>query len=126
MAIAGLVLLILGICFVIYYPIFKKKNKRCTALTQGRLIEKYEKGLGGETTTTTTYHVYSYYVDGMEYRLDTNLFGPQVQNVGDVVQIWYNPRNPKDSQALHFEKGFKGILVTGIVLVIVGIVLVIL
>lgn len=40
MAVAGFALLVIGIVFVIVAPINKKKNNRCTAQTEGTLIER--------------------------------------------------------------------------------------
>ncbi len=125
MAIVGIVMVIIGIAALIYYPIIKKKNARCSAKTQGKLIDIWE-SLSDEYGANRTEHTFSYVVDGIEYRLKTGQYGPEAQNVGDMAPIWYNPRNPKDAQALHVEKGLGSILILGIALIFIGIVLIIL
>ena len=125
MAIVGIVMVIIGIAALIYYPILKNKTARCSAKTQGKLIDIWV-SMSDEYRANQTEHTFSYVVDGVEYQLKTGQYGPEAQKVGDMAPIWYNPRNPKEAQALHVEKGLGSILIFGIALILIGIVLIIL
>ncbi len=123
MAIAGFALFCLGVILLICYPINKKKNKRCSMQTQGILREirpRYN-----SDGPLPDMHVYSYSVNGIEYQLKSTVHNPQAVKVGDPCTVWYNPANPKDSQAFHYDsdKSYKLILIIGIVLVLLGITL---
>ena len=123
MAAAGFALLILGIVFLIIGPINKRKNSRCSAQTQGTLkdIWKRRRSNGPDTKT----YVYTYSVDGVEYRTSSSTRGKGASQVGDSCTIWYNPKKPKEAQPFHYEsaKAYRIVFVIGIVLVLVGIVL---
>ena len=123
MWVAGFALFVLGIVFVIVAPINRRKNARCSAQTQGRLIETFEtensSGGGGHA------FVFSYYVDGIEYRLKSSAASKEAKNVGDQCTIWYNPKKPKDAQVFHYDsaKVYQIILIIGIVMILLGAVL---
>lgn len=126
MAIVGLAIMIVGIIFMIYYPIIKKKTRRCTAQAPGRLLDIWE-SMADEYGGSRVEYTYAYYVDGIEYKLKTIHRAPEAVHVGDTCTIWFNPRNPKDAQSLHFEeKGLGKVFLVGIALLFVGLVLVIL
>ena len=95
----GLALFILGIVFVIIYPINKKKNDRCSAQTEGTLLEIY-RSFNSNGYTGDGY-LYSYYVNGIEYQLKSTVRSEQVEQVSDSCTIWYNPEKPKESQPFH-------------------------
>ena len=123
MAIAGFALFVLGLVFLIVAPINKRKNSRCSAQTQGTLkdIWKRRRSNGPDTKT----YVYTYSVDGVEYRISSSTRGKGASQVGDSCTIWYNPKKPKEAQPFHYEsaKAYRIVFVIGIVLVLVGIVL---
>ena len=122
MGIAGFMVFAVGIILMICYPYNKKKNARCSMQTQGVLREirrRYD-----SDGPKKSMHVYSYIVGGVEYQLKTTDHSMQVNEVGDVCDIWYNPAKPQDAQAFRgSDKYLKGILIAGIVLTLLGIVL---
>ena len=124
MAILGFMLFVLGIVFVIVAPINKKKNARCSMETQGILCGVRENdnshGSNGHT------YIYSYYVDGVEYRTKSTIFSSEANAVGDTCTIWYNPKKPKEAQPFHYasSKVYKIILIIGIVMILLGILLI--
>lgn len=123
MAIAGFVLFSIGLIFIIVAPINKRKNQRCSAKTQGMLIEN--RARYDSDGPLPDMHVYSYYVNGIEYQLKSTAVNKQVNHVGDQCTIWYNPAKPKEAQEFHYDSGkvYKIILIVGIALVLLGIVL---
>lgn len=122
MGVVGFSLFVLGIILIISYAASKKKNARCSAQTQGTLIDVFET----ENSNGSTGHsfTYSYTVDGVEYKLKSNAY-TEASNVGDTLTIWYNPKKPKDAQPFHYEtmKVYKAILFAGIASILIGIVL---
>lgn len=123
MGIIGFGLFILGVIFIICYKINKNKNKRCSAQTEGTLMEIFE--TTDSNGSTGHAYLYSYYVDGIEYKLKSTALNKQVNKEGDKCTIWYNPKKPKEAQEFHYEsdKVYKIILLIGIVMVLLGIVL---
>lgn len=123
MVVVGLVLFILGIIFVIVAPINKKKNARCSMQTQGTLKEKWE-GDSSDGGGVDTY-LYSYYVDGIEYQTKSSICSPEANSIGDSCTIWYNPAKPKEAQPFHSDsdKGYKILIIIGIVMIPLGIIL---
>ena len=127
MWIAGFSLFVLGFIFVIVAPINRRKNNRCSAQTQGTL-EKIFKTENANGHISHRY-VYSYSVDGIEYKLRSTVSSPGTNKVGDRGPVWYNPKKPKEAQAFHYDsaKVYKilsiigaGMLLLGIVLTLVG------
>lgn len=116
---AGFMVFCVGVILIICYPINKKKNARCTAQTEGILREiRARYNSKGRLKDT---HVYSYFVNGIEYQLKTLDHSLQVNEVGDSCTIWYNPAKPEDAQAFHgSDKYLKIILIVGIVMVLLG------
>ena len=123
MWVAGFSLFLLGIIFMIVAPVNRRKNRRCSAQTQGTLIKIFET----ENSDTTTGHayIYAYYVDGIEYKLRSTVRSQVTHEVGDTGTIWYNPRNPKDAQAFRYEsdKVYKILFLIGVVMLLIGVVL---
>lgn len=106
---------ITGIVLVIYAPLAKRKNARCSEQTDGELLDidaNLERNTSGLTYT------YSYNVNGTEYRLNTREGNPNTKNRGDHCTIWYNPANPKDAVAVRYDsdKRYKIMFITGIVM----------
>ncbi len=69
MLIAGFVIFFIGIIFIISYPINMNKNSRCTAQTQGTLTDI--RGRFNSQGSKKDLHAYTYFVNGIEYRLET-------------------------------------------------------
>ena len=115
MAFVIILLIFVGFILIISYPINKKKNARCTAQTQGMLRDirrRYD-----SDGRRKSKHVYSYQVDGVEYLLETLDHSLEVENIGDVCTIWYNPAKPQDAQAFRGSDTYlKIILIIGIVM----------
>ena len=109
---------------MIVAPISKRKNKRCSAQTRGTLIANQPRYTSDGSLPNM--HVYSYCVDGIEYRIKSTAINKQVNDVGDPCTIWYNPANPKDAQEFHYDsdKGSKISLISGIAVVLLGIILI--
>lgn len=119
----GFALFVLGITFLISYPISKRKNARCSAQTRGTLSDSIRtRNSNGDIRRTD---VYSYRVDGVDYQIRSTALNPDVSEIGDSCTIWYNPAKPKDAQPFHYEsnKVYRIILVVGIVLTLLGIIL---
>ncbi len=123
MGYAGFAIFILGIIFVIVAPINKRKNKRCSAQTQGVLTGSYRRGSSRDSAGRT--YVYSYSVDGIEYQIKSPNISSEVGKVGDSCTIWYNPANPKQAQPFHYDslKIYNIILILGFVMIVAGFVL---
>ena len=69
-------------------------------------------------------YVYSYNVNDTEYQLKTYNRIPHTNEIGDVGTIRYNPAKPKEAQAFPAsQKLLKIILITGIVMLLLGIIL---
>lgn len=122
MGAAGLFIFGIGVILLICYPSAKKKNSRCSAQTQGRLLKIFDTDSAGGNVGHA--YLYSYFVNGMEYQFTSTAVNSQVNNEGDSCTIWYNPENPKEAQEFHSDtnKTYKLILIFGIVLVILGII----
>jgi hypothetical protein len=124
MIIAGVCLFFTGIIVIICYPINKKKNARCSMQTQGVLsdirIRFDSEGM------KKSKHVYTYSVDGVEYKLETVDHSLEVNDIGDSCTIWYNPKKPQDTQAFRgSDKYLKILLYAGLAAVLLGIVLIV-
>lgn len=126
MAVAGFSLFLLGIIFMIVAPINKRKNQRCSAQTDGTLIKRIERE--DSDGPLPDMYVYSYYVDGIEYQHKSTVINKQVIKIGDHCTIWYNPKKPKQAQAFHYDsnKVYKIILLSGIAMVVLGLILLVL
>ncbi len=119
----GFALFVLGIVFLISYPISKRKNARCSAQTEGVLSDSIRtRNSNGDIRRT---YVYSYRVDGIDYQIKSTALNPDVSEIGDSCTIWYNPKKPKDAQPFHYESNrvYRTILIVGIVLTLLGIIL---
>lgn len=117
----GFSMFLLGLILVIVAPIGKRKNKRCSAQTQGTLINIGDIDSGGVS-------VYSYSVDGVEYKLKSRAYNPNAGNVGESCTIWYNPKKPKDALEYRCKsnKLFNILLIIGIVLLLSPIIMAVL
>ena len=121
MALVGFVLFFIGIILVICYPYNKKKNARCSAQTQG-VLSGIRPRFNSEGSLKDA-HIYTYYVDGVQYQLETVDYSLNDSTVGNSYPIWYNPAKPEDAQAFHgSDKYLKNMLIIGLVLLLVGIV----
>lgn len=106
----------LGLILIISGAVSKRKNKRCSAQTQGRLIAVVDRD--NSQGTAPSAYVYSYYVNGVEYQIRSTAVNKNVRGIGDVCPIWYNPKKPKVAQEYRYEKNrtYTIILVVGIVM----------
>lgn len=116
----GFGLFIFGIAFIISYPFVRRKNKRCSAQTEGTLLEIINKS---DSNSGGLVYLYSYCVNGTEYKLKSGP-SPQAKNPGDKCTIWYNPAKPKDAQA--YPASGKLFLIIGLAAVLLGIILLVL
>ncbi len=123
MAYVGFGLFLLGIIFVILAPINKRKNARCSEQTQG-ILQDIRTRYNSKGFTGLMYY-YSYFVNGVEYKIKSPVLSPGAGNIGDSCEIWYNPGNPKDAQPFHYEsnKAYRIILIIGIAMILLGLVL---
>ena len=120
----GLAFFLLGIVFIILYPVMKGKNNRCSEQAEGVLRKVVE---NRSDRVAKDLHVYTYSVDGKEYRLETRDYSLREDiKVGDTCAIWYNPAKPEEAMAFHYEtnKVFNTFLVLGLVFVPLGLVLI--
>lgn len=123
----GLALFLLGIILIIVYAAVNGKHKRCSAKTQGTLIN-YQKGDGdGDHPVPDTY-IYSYNVNGQEYKLKSADRSREINGVGDSCTIWYNPKKPSDAMAYRIQssKTIKILLILGIIMIPVGLIVLVL
>ncbi|MCR5596389.1 MAG: DUF3592 domain-containing protein [Lachnospiraceae bacterium] len=118
-AVIVLLILILGIIFIIAGSHTNSKNKRCSAQIEGVLAEIIHKPDAPDP------YVYTYSVEGVEYKLVTTQRNPDVKNIGDHCTIWYNPSKPKEAVAYHYKsnKGLKILTIVGIVMVALVVIL---
>ena len=121
----GLTLFLLGIIFIILYPIAKGKNDRCSEETQGVLRQVIENRSHKEVAKDL--HVYSYTVDGKDYVIETRDYSLNENiEVGESCTIWYNPKKPEEAMPFHYESNrlFRALLILGIIFVPVGLILI--
>ncbi len=125
MGMGGFALFLMGIILLISGAVGRRKNKRCSAQTEGVVTEVRERE--NSDTTLPSMYVYAYSVDGVEYRTKSTAYVKGVNGIGDTCTIWYNPKKPKDAQPFHSETGkaFRIILIIGIVLTLAGVVMMI-
>ena len=118
MWIAGFALFLLGVALIIVAPINRKKNSRCSAQTEGKLMDIRRRNHG-------FWYIYSYEVNGTGYQLKSPNSSPEANNVGDNCTIWYDPAKPENAQPFHYDsnKIYNIILIIGIVMVLLGIIL---
>lgn len=125
MGIFGIALFLfgLGVILVIVAPIGKKKNKRCSAQTEGTLIDIRERY--NSDGRLPSMQIYSYSVDGIEYQLKSTAINPNANKVGDRCPIWYDPAKPKDALEYKYNtnKLFNILLVIGIVSILASLIL---
>ena len=122
-AIAGVVFLLLtvGVIFIIVFSVLKKKRDRCSMKTTGQLIEIQQTDID---SAGGSFYVYSFSVNGIEYQLKTPESNKLANEVGDEVDIWYNPVKPQEAQAIHYStKVFTIFIIIGILLVLIPIIL---
>ena len=128
MGIAGIALFLFGVglILVVVAPIGKRKNNRCSAQTQGTLIDIRERY--NSDGRLPSMKVYSYRVDGIEYQFKSTAINPHADKVGDACPIWYNPKNPKDAVEHRYSsnKLFNILLIVGIVLLVSPIIIAVL
>ena len=112
---------IAGAILIIVFSILKRKSDRCSEQIKGQLIEIIQNDIdsGGGST-----YVYSYNINGKNYKLKT-ISSRKIKNeVGDDATIWYNPKNPMDALAVRYSNKIYSILIAiGIVMVLLPIVL---
>ncbi len=121
----GLFLFLLGIILVIVAPMGKKKNARCSEQAPAELM-KVSKGTDSEGFEYTV-HLYSYNVDGVEYKLESKFHCPGAKEVGDKCSLWYNPKKPSEAMCIRNDssKIFNILLIIGIVSIPLGLVLIV-
>ena len=96
----GFALFVLGIVFLISYPISKRKNARCSAQTEGVLSDSIRtRNSNGDIRRT---YVYSYRVDGIDYQIKSTALNPDVSEIGDSCTIWYNPKMNSGRRGFRF------------------------
>ena len=112
----GLFSFLLGLILIICGAVGNKKNQRCSAQTQGRLIAILDSDNSQGTAPRVS--VYSYFVNGIEYQIKSTAINKYVNRAGDLCPIWYNPANPREAQEFHYEKNkvYTIILIVGIVM----------
>ena len=120
---AGLFVFLLGLILVIVAPINKRKNTRCSAEANGTLSDIRRKI--NSKGHRTTYYTYTYFVDGIEYKIKSTILSSQAHKTGESCTIWYNPKKPKVAQPFHYEstKIYNIIIIFGAVMIPLGIVL---
>lgn len=114
----GLFFFLLGLILVIVAPIGKHKNKRCSAQTQGTLINIRERyNSKGRLASMKTY---SYTVNGTQYLLNSTAINPHASRVGDQCPIWYNPKKPSVALEHRYasNKLFNILIIVGILMLL--------
>ena len=97
MGLGGLIFFVIGL-YVIKISIFKKG--RCTARTEAMVYEYHEEIStvvedGIERKTILYYPVFSYHVNGIEYKNKSDTgYGARKYSLGDPVMILYDPEDP--------------------------------
>ena len=121
--ILGFALSVLGLILVIVAPIGKRKNKRCSAQTEGTLIDI--RARYNSDGPLPSMNIYSYSVNGIEYQLKSTAINPNANKIGDRCPIWYDTKNPKNALEYRYKsnKLFNIFLIIGIVLLLSPIIL---
>lgn len=112
--VTGFGLFLIGVIILLCYPGIRKKNTRCSAAAQGILADVRTRF--NSKGRLPDLHVYSYWVDGIEYRLNSTSYNKEANAVGDPCTIWYNPKKPEEAQEFHYEtaKSLRYVLFIGI------------
>jgi hypothetical protein len=84
-------------------------------------LNKVIKRSNSQGTAGHTY-IYTYTVDGVEYKVKSTIRSSQANNIGDACTLWYNPAKPKDAQPFHYEsnKTYNIIILIGVGLILLG------
>ncbi len=117
--ILGIVLIVTGIIFMAVLP--KKaesKKARCTADTIGKVTDCVEQYGDDGTTYDITI---SFEVDGKSYTDVSNQ--SQMENIGAEFDVHYNPDNPDDYVIDGISATPKTFFISGLAILVVGIVL---
>lgn len=128
MFIAGLVLILLGLLFVIYYVKAVGNAKKHTAQTIGTVIKKGIVPKSDPSMDNSYYYDLSYKVDGLDYELKHVITIHDTLEEGDKYTIYYDPNRPKDADANEAARqgNQTAVLILGLIVTVVGAVLVIL
>lgn len=117
MLLAGNILIGVGaiFCFLgVLFLILRKKTWRCTEKTEGKIVDmcvnayRYNNGVSelgihvkiGGSQIGNRYPVYSYYVNGREYRRANSVsfdMGSVRRMINKTVDVYYNPEKPEQS-----------------------------
>lgn len=110
MLIAGSIAMICGVVFFILgitFFVLEKKTWKSTVQTEGRVVDMCMNAIGynngksvrtGESGTGNRCPIYSYYVNGREYRRASNVAynkGYVRSMMNKPVMVYYNPENPE-------------------------------
>ena len=122
------VLWIVALCFILVTAIRLLKRraqmKSCTASTTAVVTEIKEKIIRQDGVTTREYvPVISYTIDGTNYaRKYTKAYQGDVYQIGQTLDIQYNPRNPEKVNTLGASnKADKVMLIIGIAAGVIGV-----
>ena len=122
------VLWIVALCFIVVTVIrlLKRKSqiKSCTASTTAVVTEIKEKVIRQDGVTTREYvPMISYTIDGTTYaRKYTKAYQGDVYQIGQTLDIQYNPRNPEKVNTLGASnKADKVMLIIGIAAGVIGV-----
>ena len=122
------VLWIVALCFIVVTTIRLLKRraqmKSCTASTTAVVTEIKEKIIRQDGVTTREYvPVISYTIDGTNYaRKYTKAYQGDVYQIGQTLDIQYNPRNPEKVNTLGASnKADKVMLIIGIAAGVIGV-----
>ena len=128
MIIWGLALLIVGICFIVFYSNQNRANKRRTANVTGTCVNVEEKTtLSEESDNSIRHYTFTYNVEGKEYSTKPLHSIPEDPKVGEQVTLRYNPKNPADAgYDYKSDDKTKIILWIGLGLILISIILIIL
>lgn len=111
--------IILGVIHIISGLILINKNRKCTCLTTGKIIDNVQREVRDSDNHYRRYYysLCEYYVDGIRCVRETKVgsMNPKFE-IGQVVQVHYNPKNCHEGY-IDGEASYK---VLGIVLLVIG------
>lgn len=109
----GLIFLLIG--FFMYYA-YKSKERKCTAVTVGKVVG-YEERHSHTDNTRSKHPVFEYYADGLNYTMESGV-GTSVMKlaVGQSVTVHYNPQIPNQYFVEEYTLGKK----VGVIFLLVG------
>lgn len=126
MPVIGGIFLILGIVFLICYPVYSAQNKRRSEETTGTVTNIHDKIRHEKGSRVHYDHIYTmaYKVNGNDYTFDTKRTAMSYE-IGRELTVKYNPAKPEDAHVLELHgASAKPMLIMGLIFSVAGLLMI--